>query len=152
MLVWKKPLSKRINPMVLFFNFDNVSVEAKNICTVELVRDYVGGGLQVFVSQLREPTSGELWELGVKPMAKDFVWSLGKLLKEIVKAMIDMWNNLVDACTDLWNKLVSTIECKLGKHDVYWELEVRYSDSDHEHYLVGYCKDCGKRHTKGLYY
>lgn len=63
-----------------------------------------------------------------------------------------MWNNVLDAYTDLWNKLVGTIECKLGKHDVYWSLDVKYSDSDHEHYLEGYCKNCGERHTKGLYY
>ena len=42
MLVWKKPLSKRINPMVLFFNFDAASglftslgAEAKDVAALE---------------------------------------------------------------------------------------------------------------------
>lgn len=104
------------------------------------------------VANLRELTSGELAEIIKTNLSRGFENFFGALYD----VTCQIWQGIVQVCTMLWKsyvKYVTKIRCNIcDKHDVYWELEVRYSDSDHEHYLVGYCKDCGKRHTKGLYY
>lgn len=104
------------------------------------------------VINLRELSSDELAEIAKTNLKRRLENFFGTLYDATEK----VWQGIVQVCTILWKscvKYVTKIRCNIfDKHDVYWSLDVQYSDSDHEHYLVGYCKDCGKRHTKGLYY
>lgn len=106
----------------------------------------------VTVANLRELTSGELYEVASSTLKT----ALSKYFGVLYDVTCQIWQGIVNVYTMLWKayvKYVAKVRCKIfDKHDVYWELDVKYSDSDHEHYLVGYCKDCEKRHTKGLYY
>lgn len=106
----------------------------------------------IHVSSLRELTSGEIAQIvntNLKRGLENFFGALYDVTYQI-------WQGIVSVYTMLWKayvKYVTKIRCKIfDKHDVHWSLCVQYSDSDHEYYLVGYCKDCDKRHTKGLYY
>lgn len=106
----------------------------------------------VTVDNLRELTSSELYEVASSTLKT----GLANFFGALYDVTNQIWQGILSAYTMLWERLakhVTQIRCEIfDKHDVYWSLDVKYSDSDHEHYLVGYCKDCGKRHTKGLYY
>lgn len=106
----------------------------------------------VYVGNLRELTSGELYEVASGTLKT----ALANFFGVLYDVTYQIWEGIKSVYVQLWKsyvKYITKIRCKIfDKHDVYWSLDVKYSDSDHEHYLVGYCKDCDKRHTKGLYY
>lgn len=104
------------------------------------------------VGNLREVTSGELYAVAKNNLKT----GLANFFGALYDVTCQIWQGIVSVYTMLWKaymKYVTKVRCKIfDKHDVYWSHYVEYSSSDHEHYLEGYCKDCGKRHTKGLYY
>lgn len=103
------------------------------------------------VENLRELTSGELYEVA----SRNLKTALANFFGTLYDVTYQIWQGIVNVYTMLWKayvKYVTKIRCKIfDKHDIYWETNVQYSESDHEWYLNGYCKDCGKHHTKELY-
>lgn len=97
---------------------------------------------------LRELTSDEYITHVIKPTARNF----GSKLYELCT---DIWQGIVSAVKSFWEGIVTFVElvrCNVwDKHEIDWIPTWFYSDSDHEHYRVGFCKHCGKRVSLGEY-
>lgn len=97
---------------------------------------------------LRELTSDEYIKHIIKPATRNFGAKLYDLCNNI-------WQGIVSAFKSIWEGLVTfvtLVRCKVWDiHEIDWIPTWFYSDSDHEHYRVGFCKHCGKRVSLGEY-
>lgn len=97
---------------------------------------------------LRELTSDEYITHVIKPAARNFGSKLYELCNNI-------WQGIVSAFKSFWEGIVTfvtLVRCNVWDiHEVDWIPTWFYSDSDHEHYRVGFCKHCGKRVSLGEY-
>lgn len=97
---------------------------------------------------LRELTSDEYMKYIIKPAASTFFTKLYDVLYQL-------WKGVQAVGTLLWESLVrfvTLVRCHIWDiHEIDWIPTWFYSDSDHEHYRVGFCKHCGKRVSLGEY-
>lgn len=129
--------------------------DAKNTVKMIFVHRPDMKPFDVPVGNLRELTSGELYAVAKNTLKT----GLANFFGALYDVTYQIWQGIKTVYIMLWKsyvKYVTKIRCKIfDKHDVYWELDVHHNVSDnewyHERYLNGYCKDCGKHYTKGLY-
>lgn len=98
---------------------------------------------------LREPTSTEMYEILVAN-GTELAKAVGKELLDLVRSVAKGACELVKDFVHAFVKTAHTLNCALGNHSVFWELEPRYDGTGHEYYYAGYCEHCNKEFTKDV--